>query len=178
MQTALDAFGRIDIVVNNAGILRDKAFHNMTDDLVQPVLDVHLRRRLQRPPARPGRRCASRLRACGEHPRRRPASSRQLRPGELRRGEDGSGRATQVLAIEGARYDIKANAISPIARLRMTEEVLGNLVEYVDPASVSPLVAWLVHEDLPGEAATVLGGRRARVARFFVGLTPGYLDKA
>ena len=43
VQTAIDAFGRIDIVVNNAGILRDKAFHNMTADLVQPVLDVHLR---------------------------------------------------------------------------------------------------------------------------------------
>ncbi|MDQ1420617.1 MAG: hypothetical protein QOJ52_2579, partial [Acidimicrobiaceae bacterium] len=43
IQTALDAFGRVDIVINNAGILRDKAFHNMTPDLIDPVLDVHLR---------------------------------------------------------------------------------------------------------------------------------------
>ena len=43
VQTALDTFGRIDIVVNNAGILRDKSFHNMTPDLVDPVIDVHLR---------------------------------------------------------------------------------------------------------------------------------------
>src|SRR6201988_422798 len=43
VQTALDAFGRIDIVVNNAGILRDKTFHNMTADLLEPVLDVHLK---------------------------------------------------------------------------------------------------------------------------------------
>ena len=43
VQTAIDAFGRVDIVINNAGILRDKAFHNMTPDLVDPVLDVHLR---------------------------------------------------------------------------------------------------------------------------------------
>ena len=42
VQTALDRFGRIDIVVNNAGILRDKSFHNMAPDLVDPVLDVHL----------------------------------------------------------------------------------------------------------------------------------------
>ncbi|MFM8530104.1 MAG: SDR family NAD(P)-dependent oxidoreductase, partial [Ilumatobacteraceae bacterium] len=43
VQTAIDAFGRVDIVVNNAGILRDKAFHNMEPDLLNPVLDVHLK---------------------------------------------------------------------------------------------------------------------------------------
>ena len=43
MQTAIDAFGRVDIVINNAGILRDKTFHNMTPDLLDPVLDVHLK---------------------------------------------------------------------------------------------------------------------------------------
>src|SRR5688572_16863027 len=43
VQTALDAFGRVDIVINNAGILRDKTFHNMTPELLDPVLDVHLR---------------------------------------------------------------------------------------------------------------------------------------
>src|SRR5690606_3225780 len=42
VQTALDAFGRVDIVVNNAGILRDKSFHNMTPELWAPVIDVHL----------------------------------------------------------------------------------------------------------------------------------------
>src|SRR5439155_22191335 len=42
VQSALDAFGRVDIVVNNAGILRDKSFHNLTPDLVDPVIDVHL----------------------------------------------------------------------------------------------------------------------------------------
>ena len=43
VQTAIDAFGRVDIVINNAGILRDKTFHNMTAELVDPVIDVHLR---------------------------------------------------------------------------------------------------------------------------------------
>src|SRR5579875_2183819 len=43
VKTALDAFGRIDIVVNNAGILRDKTFHNMTPELLGPVIDVHLK---------------------------------------------------------------------------------------------------------------------------------------
>jgi NAD(P)-dependent dehydrogenase (short-subunit alcohol dehydrogenase family) len=43
VQTAIDTFGRVDIVINNAGILRDKAFHNMEPDLLNPVLDVHLK---------------------------------------------------------------------------------------------------------------------------------------
>ena len=43
IQTAIDAYGRVDIVINNAGILRDKTFHNMTNDLVDPVFDVHLK---------------------------------------------------------------------------------------------------------------------------------------
>jgi NAD(P)-dependent dehydrogenase (short-subunit alcohol dehydrogenase family) len=43
VDTALDAFGRVDIVINNAGILRDKAFHNLTPELLDPVLDVHLK---------------------------------------------------------------------------------------------------------------------------------------
>src|SRR5690606_24582510 len=43
VQTAIDAFGQVDILVNNAGILRDKSFHNLTPDLVDSVLDVHLR---------------------------------------------------------------------------------------------------------------------------------------
>ena len=43
IKTAVDAYGRVDIVINNAGILRDKTFHNMTPDLVDAVIDVHLR---------------------------------------------------------------------------------------------------------------------------------------
>ena len=43
VDTALEAFGRVDVVINNAGILRDKAFHNLTPELLDPVLDVHLK---------------------------------------------------------------------------------------------------------------------------------------
>ena len=80
---------------------------------------------------------------------------------------------TRVLAIEGAKYNIKVNALAPIARTRMTEELLGALAEKLDPKLVSPIVAWLVHEDCPvtGEIYSAAGGR---IARFFVGLTEGY----
>jgi NAD(P)-dependent dehydrogenase (short-subunit alcohol dehydrogenase family) len=82
---------------------------------------------------------------------------------------------TRVLAAEGAKYNIKVNAIAPLAKTRMTEEVMGDLVERLDPELVSPVVAWLVHEDVPvtGEVYTVGGGR---VARFFIGMTHGYYN--
>jgi hypothetical protein len=82
---------------------------------------------------------------------------------------------TRVLAAEGAKYNIKVNAIAPLARTRMTEEVLGDAVAKLDPEYVSPVVAWLAHEDVPvtGEVYTVGGGR---VGRFFIGMTHGYYN--
>ena len=86
VQTALDAFGRIDIVVNNAGILRDKAFHNMDPDLVDPVLDVHLKRRVLRDPAGVAAHARAGLRPGRRHRRRPPASSAtSARPTTARR---------------------------------------------------------------------------------------------
>ena len=75
---------------------------------------------------------------------------------------------TRVLSAEGAKYNIKANALAPVARTRMTEELLGPMAERLDPALVSPVVAWLAHEDCPvsGHTYSVGGGR---VARVFVG---------
>jgi hypothetical protein len=81
-----------------------------------------------------------------------------------------------TLAQEGAKYNIKANALAPVARTRMTEDILGpQFAERLDPALVSPIAAWLVHEDCPvtGEIYSAAGGR---IARFFVGLTPGYYN--
>ncbi len=83
----------------------------------------------------------------------------------------------RVLAQEGARYNIKANVLAPIARTRMTEELLGPLAPKLDPALVAPVAAWLVSEECPvtGEIYSAGGGR---VARFFVGLTEGYANPA
>jgi hypothetical protein len=83
---------------------------------------------------------------------------------------------TRVLAAEGAKYNIKANAICPVAYTRMTEDILGNLADKIQPEAVSPVVAWLAHDDCPvsGEIYSVAGGR---VARFFIGMTEGWTRK-
>jgi NAD(P)-dependent dehydrogenase (short-subunit alcohol dehydrogenase family) len=72
---------------------------------------------------------------------------------------------TRVLAIEGAGHGIKANAIAPIASTRMTEDLLGELASRVTPETVSPIVAYLGHEDcaVNGNVYSVAGGRVARI---------------
>jgi NAD(P)-dependent dehydrogenase (short-subunit alcohol dehydrogenase family) len=176
VDTALEAFGGVDIVISNAGILRDKAFHNMTPELLDPVLDVHLKGAFH--VVRPA---WVRMREAGYGRVLLTASNAgilgnfgQTNYGAAKMGLVGLGR---VLAQEGARHNIKANVLAPIARTRMTEELLGPIAPKLDPALVAPVAAWLVHEDCPvtGEIYSAGGGR---VARFFIGLTDGYASPA
>ena len=174
VQTAVDAFGKVDIVINNAGILRDKAFHNMTPDLLNPVLDVHLKGAFY--VTRP----AWKIMREQNYGRVINTSSNAGILGNFGQTNYGAAKMglvgfTRVLAVEGARNNIKANAIAPIARTRMTEELLGPLAEKLDPSLVSPLVAFLAHEDceVSGEIYSAAGGR---IARMFIGLTHGYYN--
>ena len=84
--------------------------------------------------------------------------------------------ALLLLLLESVT-DAKANVLAPIARTRMTEELLGPLAPKLDPGLVAPVAAWLVSEECPvtGEIWSAGGGR---VARFFVGLTEGYANRA
>jgi NAD(P)-dependent dehydrogenase (short-subunit alcohol dehydrogenase family) len=174
--TALEQFGQLDIVVNNAGILRDKTFQNMTPDLLGPVLDVHLKGAFYV------------TRPAWAHMRERNygrvvnTSSNSGILGNFGQSNYGAAKMglvglTRVLAVEGAKYNIKVNAIAPVAKTRMTEELLGSLGEKIEPATVSPIVAYLAHEDCPvtGEVYSAAGGR---IARFFIGLTQGYYNPA
>ncbi len=172
VQTALDAFGRVDIVINNAGILRDKSFHNMTPDLVGPVLDVHLRGAFNvTQPA------WSRMREQG-YGRVISTSSAAGVFGNFGQANYGAAKMglvgfTNVLAVEGAKYGIKANAIAPLALTRMTEDIMGALGDKLDPALVSPLVTYLAHESCEpsGRVFSVGGGR---VAEVFIAETKGW----
>jgi NAD(P)-dependent dehydrogenase (short-subunit alcohol dehydrogenase family) len=174
VQTAIDAFGKVDIVINNAGILRDKTFHNMTPEFLDPVLDVHLRGAFN--VTKPA---WLKMRENG-YGRIVNTSSNSGILGNFGQANYGAAKMglvglTRVLAAEGAKYNIKVNALAPVARTRMTEELLGPLADKLDPKLVSPIVAWLVHEDCPvtGEIYSAAGGR---IARFFIGLTEGYYN--
>ena len=172
VQTAVDAFGKVDVLINNAGILRDKSFHNMEPDLLNPVLDVHLKGAFYvTQPAwvlmreQGYGRIVSTSSAAGVF-----GNFGQTNYGAAKMGLVGF---TRVLAVEGAKYNIKANAIAPLALTRMTENIMGGLGDKLDPALVSPIVAYLAHEDCPvsGEVFSVGGGR---VAQVFIGETKGY----
>ena len=175
VKSAVDAYGRVDIVINNAGILRDKSFHNLTPDLMNPVFDVHLKGAFHvTQPAfvlmreQGYGRIISTSSAAGVF-----GNFGQANYGAAKMGLVGFMR---VLAVEGAKYNIKANAIAPLALTRMTESLFsGAMAEKLQPELISPIVAFFAHEDCPvsGEVYSVGGGR---VARVFIGETPGYFN--
>jgi NAD(P)-dependent dehydrogenase (short-subunit alcohol dehydrogenase family) len=175
VETALDAFGRVDVVVNNAGILRDKAFHNLTSELLDALLDVHLKGAMHvTQPA------WIRFREQG-YGRVINTSSNSGILGNFGQANYSAAKMglvglTKVLAIEGAKHGIKSNAIAPMALTRMLSDMdLGRMAQALDPALVSPLAAFLAHEDCPvsGEVFSVGAGR---VSRFFIASTPGYYN--
>lgn len=169
---AVQEFGRVDIVINNAGILRDKAFHNMEWDDVGAVLDVHLKGAFY--VTRPAFRLM-REQGYGRIVMTASASGLLGNFGQANYGAAKMGLVglMNVLAIEGAKYDVKVNAIAPIAGTRMTQELLGPMAEKLDPAYVAPVVAYLASEacGVTGEVYSVAGGT---VSRMFVGLTTGW----
>ena len=175
VQTALDAFGRVDIVVNNAGILRDKAFHNLTPDLLDPVLQVHLYGafwvtlpawKLMR--EQNYGRVVNTTSAAGLF-----GNFGQTNYGAAKMGLVGF---TRALAQEGRKRNILANVIAPGARTRMTEDLLGPMADALDPGAVAPVVVYLASDqcDVSGQILSVAGGR---VSRVVIAEPPGYYSK-
>jgi NAD(P)-dependent dehydrogenase (short-subunit alcohol dehydrogenase family) len=170
LKTALDSFEHVDAVVNNAGILRDKSFANMTEDLWDIVVKVHLR----------GTYCVSQ--AVYAHMKEKGqggvivnTSSTSGLNGNFGQTNYGAAKAgifgfTRCLSIEGQKYGIRCFILAPVALTRLTEDLPGfddeKMKARMSPALVSPLVTYLVSDlskGLTGKTFFVGGGRIAEM---------------
>jgi NAD(P)-dependent dehydrogenase (short-subunit alcohol dehydrogenase family) len=173
---AIERFGRVDALVNNAGVLRDRMFVNMTEEEWDGCIRGHLKAAF----------CPTRVAAAHWRDRSKAgepvqaavvsATSTSGLIGQAGQSNYGAAKAgiaamTVILAEELGRYGVRVNAITPVARTRMTEETPGvaDLVKRPEdpaafdvyhPANVSPLVAWLVSAGCPatGKVFYVKGG--------------------
>jgi NAD(P)-dependent dehydrogenase (short-subunit alcohol dehydrogenase family) len=176
VQSAIDTFGRLDVLVNNAGILRDRALVNMTEAEWDAVVHVHMKGHFV-----PTRWAAAYWRELAKAGTPVAASVIHTsstsgligNPGQSNYGaaKAGIGAFSIICAQELSRYGVRSNCIAPAARTRLTEATPG-LAEVVaapadasqfdvwDPANVAPLVAYLATADCPFTGTTffVQGG--------------------
>jgi len=147
IQTGLDAFGKIDIVINNAGILRDAAFKNMDAEKLEPVIDVHLKGAFYVTLAAWG---VMREQNYGRIVNTSSAAGIFGNFGQTNYGAAKAGLVgfTRVLAVEGAKNNIKANAIAPFGGSRLSHRDHGADV------GLLAATAWTgscpVHSGVPG----------------------------
>jgi NAD(P)-dependent dehydrogenase (short-subunit alcohol dehydrogenase family) len=177
VQAALDAYGRVDIVVNNAGILRDRLFEELTPDQLEPVLDVHLKGAFfVIGPAWAAMRSQGYGRVVNTTS---AAGILGGSPGKSNYGAAKTGLIglTRMLTQSLAKADQGGDRPGRPAADVATEQRLRSLIGRFDPALVAPVMAFLAHEDCPvsGEIYTAGAGQ---VARFFIGRTRGYYNPA
>ncbi|MDX1873853.1 SDR family NAD(P)-dependent oxidoreductase [Mycolicibacterium sp. 120266] len=171
---AHEAFGRIDILVNNAGILRDAAFKNMTPEQVDAVIAVHLGGAFN------VTRAVWPVMRVQNYGRIIQTTSGTGLFGNFGQANYGAAKMglvgmMHVLSIEGARNGIAVNAIAPIARTRMTEDIMGEAGAAMDPELVTPVVVYLAHRDCD-RTAHIYSVGAGKVSRVFIGVSRGIED--
>jgi NAD(P)-dependent dehydrogenase (short-subunit alcohol dehydrogenase family) len=159
VQQAIETFGGLDVLVNNAGFLRDRMLVNATEDEWDAVIRVHLKGHFA-----PLRHAAAYWRDEAKAGRTRQAriintSSGAGLQGSIAQGTYSAAKAgiaglTLVAAAELGRYGVTVNALAPAARTRMTEAAFAETMakpeggfDAMDPSNVAPLVAWLASVD-------------------------------
>lgn len=165
IDTALNTFGRIDVLIHNAGIVRRAPLRDMTPDDFESVLDVHLRGAFHvvRPAFGPmcdagyGRIVLTSS-IGGLYGNHEVANYAVAKSGMLG--------LSNVAAIEGADHGVKSNVIVPAAVTRMAAGIDTSAYPPMEPELVAPAVAWLAHENcsVSGEMLVALAGRIARAA--------------
>ncbi|MEV5956552.1 SDR family oxidoreductase [Streptomyces sp. NPDC051987] len=176
VRTALETYGRLDALVNNAGFLRDRMLVNLDEDDWDAVLRVHLKGHFL-----PLRHAAAHWRAeakAGRTPTARVVntSSGAGLLGSVGQGNYSAAKAgivglTLVAAAEFGRYGVQVNAIAPAARTRMTEAAFADTMavpadggfDAMAPANVSPLVVWLASAACAGVTGRVFEAEGGRI---------------
>ncbi len=160
VEVAVSEFGKLDILIANAGILRDKSFKNMDDEMWDIVLDVHLRGTYLTTKA-----AFDHMLARGEGGRIIMTSSTSGLLGNFGQTNYGAAKAAiagfmRCLWLEGVKYGITVNVLAPTAMSRLTEDIFPEeLQDRFPPETVSPAVVWLCTDD-----AKEVSGRQWLVA--------------
>ena len=150
VQTAVEHFGKLDFLIANAGILRDKAFKNMTNEMWDIVLDVHLRGTYLT--VRAAYNQMMNQESGGSIVVTSSTSGLLGNFGQTNYGAAKAGIAgfARCLFQEGMKYGIRVNVLAPAAWSRLTEDIFPqgqNMAELLSPDKVSPLVVWLGSDD-------------------------------